>query len=100
MAALFEFHGPADVLEPVRQALGWVVDPSTSASLLAGGALRRVHAAEGKLVVYLRLPPSATRQVVVEDAQAELFDHLQGQWEIEIRVGEPPPAEVLRAAAG
>jgi hypothetical protein len=100
MAALFEFHGPADVLEPVRRALGWVVDPSTTTSLLAGGALRRVHAAEGKLVVYLRLPASATRQVVVEDAQAELFDHLQGQWEIEIRVAEPPPDEALRAAAG
>lgn len=100
MAALFEFHGPADVLEPVRRALGWVVDPSTTTSLLAGGALRRVHAAEGKLIVYLRLPASATRQVVVEDAQAELFDHLQGQWEIEIRVAEPPPDEALRAAAG
>jgi hypothetical protein len=99
MAMLFEFHGPADQLEPVRRALSWVVDPLTGCTLLHSGALRRVRMEDGCLRVQLCLPDSPLRQLLVEDAQAELFDHLHGQWKVEISVVEPPPEPKAARAA-
>lgn len=91
MGMLFEFHGPAEALEPVRRALTWVIDPMGGCNLLEQGALRRVHMAEGRARVELCLAASPLRQLLVEDVEAELFDHLQGQWTIEIVLVEPPP---------
>jgi len=100
MPTLFAFHGPAEEFEPVQRAMRWVVDPLTRCTLLEGGALRRVHLGEGRARVQLCLPPGPMRQLIVEDVQAELFDHLQGRWAVEIEVIEPPPGEARRAAAG
>lgn len=91
MPTLFEFHGPAEAFEPVQLAMRWVTDPATGCNLLEGGALRRVHMADGRVQVRLCLPAGPTRQLVVEDAEAELFDHLQGRWQVEVVVVEPPP---------
>jgi metal-sulfur cluster biosynthetic enzyme len=100
MASLFEFSGPAEAFEPVTRAMRWVVDPLTLRNLLDAGALRRVHMAEGRVQVRLCLAAGPTRQLIVEDAEAELFDHLEGRWQVEIVVVDPPPQRAaVRAAA-
>jgi hypothetical protein len=100
MPSLFEFQGPAEAFEPLRSAMAWVVDPATGRNLLDSGALRRVVMAEGRVQVQLCLAAGPTRQVVVEDTTAELFDHLHGQWQVEVRVIEPPPrGQPARVAA-
>lgn len=89
MGTLFEFHGPAEALAPVQRALAWVIDPLEGRNLLEQGVLRRVRMADGRARVELCLPPSPLRALLVEDLQAELFDHLQGRWAIEIVLVQP-----------
>lgn len=99
MPTLFEFHGPADAFEPVQLAMRWVTDPATGRNLLDSGALRRVHMAGGRVQVQISLAPGPTRQIVVEDAEAELFDHLLGEWQVEVVVIEPPPRGLVARVA-
>lgn len=76
---LFDYRGPAELLPAIRRALAWVKDPSSGASLLAAGRVRRVHVHGEAVHAVLLLPDCPMTPVVLEDLQAELFDHLGGR---------------------
>ena len=87
----FLYEGPADCFEAVQRALAWVVHPHSGQALPQDGAVRAVRIAGTAVVVDLALPPGGITQVVAEDLQAELFDHLQGRWRVEVRLVPPAP---------
>lgn len=95
----FSYEGPPECLAVVRQALEWVIHPCSGQPLAQEGRVRSVRIGDGLAVVELALPPGGVTQVVVEDVEAELFDHLQGSCRIEVRL-VPPPPPVLAWARG
>ena len=97
MTAPFLYEGPAECFDPVQRALGWVVHPHSGQALPQDGAVRAVRIACTTAVVDLALPPGGITQVVVEDLQAELFDHLQGRCRIEVRLVQPSPPVLVWA---
>jgi hypothetical protein len=87
---LFDYRGPAQLLEPVRGALAWVRDPAGAGSVLAAARVRSAHVQGDWLHVVLALPPGPLVEVTREDAQAELFDHLQGRLQVRVTIVTPP----------
>ncbi|WBY03192.1 iron-sulfur cluster assembly protein [Ramlibacter tataouinensis] len=96
---LFAYEGPAGELAPIRRALAAVTDPLEGTHLLQRRAVRHASLRDGRARVVLELAPGMLRQLLVEDLEAELFDHLQGRWRIEVVVIEPPRAAARRRAA-
>lgn len=99
IAVLFAYEGPADELPAIQRALAAVKDPLEGANLLQRRAVRHATLRNGRARVVLELAPGLLRQLMVEDLEAELFDHLQGRWRIEVLVIEPPSARSPRRAA-
>lgn len=89
MAALFDYHGPAELLAAVREALAWVADPASGRSILAAGRVRQVRVDARGLRAVLALPPCPVVPVVLEDAQAELFDRLHGRLAVTVVCATP-----------
>ena len=81
---LFDYQGPADLLPAIRKALSSVRDPASGAHLLAAGRVRQVHVHGACVRAVLVLPECPLVPVVLEDLQAELFDHLQGSREVTV----------------
>jgi metal-sulfur cluster biosynthetic enzyme len=81
---LFDYQGPADLLPAIRKALSSVRDPATGGHLLAAGRVRQVHVHGDTVRAVLVLPDCPLIPVVLEDLQAELFDHLHGRWKVKV----------------
>ncbi|HYD77673.1 iron-sulfur cluster assembly protein [Ramlibacter sp.] len=97
---LFAYEGPAGDLPAVQRALAAVTDPLEGGNLLQRRAVRHATLRNGRARVVLELAPGLLRQVMVEDLEAELFDHLEGRWYVEVLVVDPPEARQRRAALG
>ncbi len=93
---LFAYEGPAGELPAIRRALAAVTDPLEGRNLLQHRAVRHATLRDGRARVVLELAPGMLRQLLVEDLEAELFDHLQGRWRVEVLVVDPPAARTRR----
>lgn len=96
----FEYDGPPQLHGTVAAALRWVVDPQLGFNLLDAGLVYGVRVTDD--VVHVRMALSSPRggvgDVIVEDVQAELFDHLQGGREVRVEVVNDPPWSTARMA--
>lgn len=95
---LFAYEGPGGELPAIQRALAAVTDPLEGGNLLQRRAVRHATLRDGRARVVLELAPGLLRQLMVEDLEAELFDHLQGRWRIEVLVVDPPDSRSHRRA--
>lgn len=86
----FAYQGPAVELPAIQRALAAVMDPLAGANLLQRRAVHHATLRDGRARVVLELAPGMLRQPMVKDLEAELLDHLQGRWRIEVLVVDPP----------
>jgi metal-sulfur cluster biosynthetic enzyme len=96
----FDYEGPQDLRGTIAGALRWVVDPQLGFNLLDAGLVYGVRVTDEVVLVRMALssPRSAVSDVIVEDVQAELFDHLHGGREVRVEVVSNPPWSTARMA--
>ena len=96
----YDYEGPAALRGPIVDALRWVQDPQLGFNLLDAGLVYGVRVTDEAVVVQMALssPRSAVSDVIVEDVQAEVFDHLQGAREVRVEVVGNPPWSTARMA--
>lgn len=99
MPGLFLYDGPAGLLQRVCAAFAWVAEPHSGSDIARAGCVRQVRVRGDALHVVLRLPPGPLLPGVVQDVEAELFDHLQGAFRIVVDV-LPPRQAPVRARRG
>ena len=94
----FPYHGPADLKDPVLQALTRVVDPELALSIVDIGLIYGVAFEEGTLRVDMTMtsPACPMSEVVVDDVQAELQGVLPIGCEVEVHLVWEPPWEPTR----
>jgi metal-sulfur cluster biosynthetic enzyme len=96
----FDYEGPREMRGCIEEALRWVHDPQLGFNLLDAGLVYGVRVTDGAVHVRMALsaPRSAVSDVIVEDVQAEVFDHLQGAREVRVEVVSRPPWSTARMA--
>jgi len=96
----FDYEGPQEMRACIEGALRWVQDPQLGFNLLDAGLVYGVRVTDEVVHVRMALssPCSAVSDVIVEDVQAEVFDHLQGGREVRVEVVTSPPWSTARMA--
>lgn len=96
----FDYDGPQELRGTITGALQWVVDPGLGFNLLDAGLVYGVRVTDDAVHVRMALsaPGSGASDVIVEDVQAELFDHLHGGREVKVEVVSDPPWSTARMA--
>ncbi len=88
----WQYDGPPEERLLAESALRWVVDPVSGADVIARGLVRTVVVDEGAVQVRLApLPDAGVTAMLVEDLQAELFDHFHGDRRVVVTVASDPP---------
>jgi len=86
------YEGPPEDRPLAESALRWVVDPATGVDVITRGLVRTVVVSEGAVQVRLApLPDAGVTAMVVEDLEAELFDHFHGERRVSVTVASDPP---------
>jgi metal-sulfur cluster biosynthetic enzyme len=88
----FEYEGPPDLKVVVERALRWVQHPLLGLNVLDAGLVHAVRVHEQCVRVSLAMTSPGCRlgKVVIEDIEAELFDHLGGRRRVEVAVANGP----------
>ena len=84
------YDGPPELLDAVVRALSWVTNPQTGRGVLEERRVRTARIGAGTAVVHLAMRESPIACVVVEDVEAELFDHLAGRWPVRVILLQQP----------
>ena len=88
----WQYDGPPEDRLLAESALRWVVDPVSGADVITRGLVRTVVVDEGSVQVRVApLPDAAVTAMLVEDLQAELFDHFHGGRRVVVTVASDPP---------
>ena len=99
--ALYPYSGPAELREPVEQALRAVVDPELALSIVDVGLVYGVHITDGKARIVITMTSVAcpVTEVIVEDIEAELDRVIPPDTTIEVELMWQPPWSPERMSA-
>jgi metal-sulfur cluster biosynthetic enzyme len=84
----FPYEGPAELCEPIAQALAKVVDPEVALSIVDVGLIYGVAVVEGKVAVRVTMTSAAcpVTDVIVGDIENELDRALPPELFIQVEV--------------
>lgn len=88
----FEYQGPPNLIALIERALGWVTHPLLGLNVLDAGLVYCVKA-DGQHVrvsIMMTTPGCKLTDLLVEDIEAELFDHLGGEPRVEVEIVRKP----------
>lgn len=91
--ARFDYAGPPELLAPITSALEGVVDPEVAMNILDVGLVYRVKVEGGRVDVEVTMTSAAcpVADVIVEDMEFQLDQHLPQELKIHVElVWEPP----------
>jgi|GEM_PF-5978973 metal-sulfur cluster biosynthetic enzyme len=82
----FEYDGPPELKPRIEQALGWVLHPLFGINVLEAGLVHGVHADAQRVHVRMFVTTSCCplTDLLAEDVEAEVFDHLGGVHEVQV----------------
>jgi len=88
----FGYEGPPELKPRIERALRWVVHPLFGINVLDAGLVHRVVADDRcvRVSVAVTSPGCPLNDVLVEDLEAELFDHLGGTREVSVQLQREP----------
>lgn len=91
--AAFDYEGPPEFQVRIDRALRWVTHPLLRLNVLDAGLVYGVSADGERVRVRLAMttPGCSLTDLLVEDVQAEIFDHLGGERRVEVEVVSTPP---------
>lgn len=97
----YPYDGPADLREPILQALHRVVDPEVAMSIVSVGLVYGVRVTPERLHVVMTMTSAAcpVTDLIMDDTQAELEDITPAGMAVDLELVWEPPWTTDRMSA-